>query len=85
MRRKFAKLGVAIAASIQLMTLNAIAVDWTHGTALNATPRMPQGFAHFNYVNPDAPKTGIVRQGALGRLIPSTTRSPKVRLRPAFR
>ena len=47
-------------------TLAAKAQDWTHGTALTGTPRLAAGFAHFPYVNPDAPKGGTVRQAALG-------------------
>ncbi len=66
MSGKYARFAVMTSCIIQLMTVPAVAIDWTHGTALNAMPRMAQGFAHFDYVNPDAPKTGIVRQGALG-------------------
>ncbi|MCD7059623.1 extracellular solute-binding protein [Pelagibacterium xiamenense] len=29
-------------------------------------PKYPEGFAHFDYVNPDAPKAGTVRVSALG-------------------
>ena len=34
---------------------------WRHGASLNGTPRHLEGFAHFDYVNPDAPKGGTVR------------------------
>jgi ABC-type oligopeptide transport system substrate-binding subunit len=66
MSRHLARLGLAIIGSVCLMAASAPAIDWTHGTALNAEPRLPAGFAHFPYVNPDAPKTGIVRQASLG-------------------
>ncbi len=66
MSRNLAQLGLAIGASLLLLAAPALAIDWTHGTALNAEPRLAAGFAHFPYVNPDAPKTGLVRQGALG-------------------
>ena len=66
MSRYLAWLGLAVFVSIHVMATPALAIDWTHGTALNAEPRLPAGFAHFPYVNPDAPKTGLVRQGALG-------------------
>lgn len=66
MSGKFARRAVMACCFIQLMTVSALAIDWTYGTALNAMPRMAPGFAHFDYVNPDAPKIGIVRQGALG-------------------
>jgi microcin C transport system substrate-binding protein len=44
----------------------ALAVDWTNGSALTGTPRLPQTFANFPYVNPQAPKGGTVRQGVVG-------------------
>jgi microcin C transport system substrate-binding protein len=51
-----------------LLTLTAAAPaqDWTHGTALTGAPRLAARFAHFPYVNPDAPKGGTVRQAAQG-------------------
>ena len=42
------------------------AADWAHGTALNGTPRYAAGFAHFDYVNPQAPKGGAARQAQVG-------------------
>jgi microcin C transport system substrate-binding protein len=39
---------------------------WRHGTALLGTPKYEAGFAHFDYVNPRAPKGGAVRLGVLG-------------------
>ena len=44
----------------------ALAVDWVHGSALSGTPRLAQGFANLPYVNPQAFKGGIVRQGVTG-------------------
>lgn len=35
--------------------------EWRHGTALVGEPRYPVDFPHFDYVNPDAPKGGVVR------------------------
>lgn len=49
-----------------LISAPASAQDWVHGSALSGTPRYPAGFAHFNYVNPDAPKGGAARQAVLG-------------------
>jgi microcin C transport system substrate-binding protein len=40
--------------------------EWRHGAALLDEPRYPPGFAHFDYVNPDAPKGGLLRLGAQG-------------------
>jgi microcin C transport system substrate-binding protein len=39
---------------------------WRHGAALLGTPKYEAGFTHFDYVNPAAPKGGIVRLGVLG-------------------
>jgi microcin C transport system substrate-binding protein len=40
--------------------------EWRHGLSLLGTPRYPQGFKHFDYVNPNAPKGGLVRLGQDG-------------------
>jgi microcin C transport system substrate-binding protein len=40
--------------------------EWRHATALTGDPKYPEGFAHFDYVNPDAPKGGVVRFGSQG-------------------
>jgi microcin C transport system substrate-binding protein len=37
-----------------------------HALSLIGTPEYPADFAHFNFVNPDAPKGGIVRIGEVG-------------------
>jgi ABC-type oligopeptide transport system substrate-binding subunit len=39
---------------------------WRHGAALIGEPGYPEGFPHFNYVNPDAPKGGRLRLSATG-------------------
>ena len=39
---------------------------WEHGLSLFGEVKYPPGFAHFDYVNPQAPKGGSVRQIALG-------------------
>jgi peptide/nickel transport system substrate-binding protein len=36
------------------------------GIAMHGTPKYSEGFAHFDYVNPDAPKGGVLRLGVLG-------------------
>ncbi len=33
---------------------------------MHGEPALPQGFTHFPYVNPDAPKGGRIVQGILG-------------------
>jgi len=40
---------------------------WEHGLSLFGEVKYPPGFPHFDYVNPQAPKGGSVRQIALGR------------------
>lgn len=40
---------------------------WTHSFSTNGEPpKYPADYAHFDYVNVDAPKTGIVRLGDMG-------------------
>ena len=39
---------------------------WRHGVSLLGEPKYPADFPHFDYVNPDAPKGGLVRFGAQG-------------------
>jgi microcin C transport system substrate-binding protein len=40
--------------------------EWRHAAALTGEPKYPEGFKHFDYVNPDAPKGGVVRFGVQG-------------------
>lgn len=39
---------------------------WSHGLAMHGDLKYPPDFKHFEYVNPDAPKGGDVRLGAIG-------------------
>jgi microcin C transport system substrate-binding protein len=39
---------------------------WRHGAALLGEAKYPSDFKHFDYVNPSAPKGGMVRLGAQG-------------------
>jgi len=39
---------------------------WHHGLSLFGDLKYPAGFKHFDYVNPNAPKGGMVRQLAVG-------------------
>lgn len=34
---------------------------WVHALATFGEPRYPEGYTHFEYVNPDAPKGGVLR------------------------
>jgi peptide/nickel transport system substrate-binding protein len=50
-----------------LLTLVPRAVaEPAHGIALYGAPKQPPGFAHFSYVNPQAPKGGRLVLGAFG-------------------
>lgn len=40
--------------------------EWKHGSSLFGDVKYPADFAHFDYVNPDAPKGGTFRQSATG-------------------
>jgi microcin C transport system substrate-binding protein len=40
--------------------------EWRHALSLFSDIKYPAGFKHFDYVNPDAPKGGTVRQIAIG-------------------
>jgi microcin C transport system substrate-binding protein len=37
-----------------------------HGLAMTGAPKYPADFSHFDYANPEAPKGGSIRLGALG-------------------
>ncbi len=39
---------------------------WHHATSLNEAPKYPPDFKYFDYVNPDAPKGGVVRLSDTG-------------------
>jgi microcin C transport system substrate-binding protein len=50
-----------------LIAFPASAQDgWTHGQSLTGEIKYQPGFAHFDYVNPAAPKGGTVRLAAIG-------------------
>ncbi len=42
------------------------AQTWRHGLSLFGELKYPSGFKHFDYVNPNAPRGGLVRQVAIG-------------------
>ncbi len=58
-------------AALSLSALPALADPaqngpWITGLSLTGDIKYPPGFAHWNYVNPDAPKGGLVRLNAYG-------------------
>jgi microcin C transport system substrate-binding protein len=48
------------------VALAAAAGAGRHGLAMYGEPRYPADFSHFDYVNPDAPKGGELREAAIG-------------------
>ncbi|MEX0591065.1 MAG: extracellular solute-binding protein [Xanthobacteraceae bacterium] len=48
------------------MPVSASDAEWKHGLSLMGTPKYPADFKQFNYVNPNAPKGGLVRLGVDG-------------------
>jgi microcin C transport system substrate-binding protein len=55
-----------LAACLALSPLAAQEAQWRHGAGLLEEPKYPSDFKHFDYVNPNAPKRGVVRLGAQG-------------------
>lgn len=53
--------GLVVAASAQ-----DDGTPWMHAIATLGEPKYPEGFAHFDFVNPDAPKGGLVRLAVTG-------------------
>jgi len=57
----FALLGLVAAGVLARQVASAAAPpQWTHAHAAFGQPKYPPGFAHFDYVNPDAPKGGTI-------------------------
>jgi microcin C transport system substrate-binding protein len=55
-----------LVACLAFTPLAAQEAQWRHGAVLLDEPKYPAGFKHFDYVNPNAPKGGLVRLGAQG-------------------
>ncbi len=51
---------------VGLAQARAEAEDWRHGLSLFDDLKYPPGFKQFDYVNPNAPKGGLVRQMMFG-------------------
>ncbi|WP_417688539.1 extracellular solute-binding protein [Roseibium sp.] len=74
-RRKTGQGLLRIASTGAWLALSALAAqfpalasepEWHHATALTGTPKYAADAAHFDYVNPDAPKGGLVRLSTSG-------------------
>ena len=66
--RQISTLVLAFALALPGLALPAFAGEpqWRHGTALMGEPKYPPGFPHFDYVNPKAPKGGLLRMSETG-------------------
>jgi microcin C transport system substrate-binding protein len=60
--------GIALASLlfINLHPTSAAEGEWRHGLSLMGSPKYPADFKHFDYVNPNPPKGGLVRLGQDG-------------------
>ncbi|MCX7383202.1 MAG: extracellular solute-binding protein [Alphaproteobacteria bacterium] len=54
------------AALLVLLSIPALAQTPSHGVSMSGALQLPAGFAHFPYVNPDAPKGGEISLGTVG-------------------
>lgn len=59
---------MSLASVISSATTSAIAEEpaWSHGLAMHGDLKYGPDFTHFDYVNPNAPKGGEIRLGAIG-------------------
>jgi microcin C transport system substrate-binding protein len=59
---------LALLLALPVVTTSGAADEpkWRHGTALMGEPKYPAGFRHFDYVNPQAPKGGLLRMSENG-------------------
>jgi peptide/nickel transport system substrate-binding protein len=57
---------IAFAATVVASWSAGAEAVFRHGIAMHGEPALPEGFAHFRYANPDAPKGGRLTQGVLG-------------------
>lgn len=55
-----------IAFLLVMFLSSASLAEVLHGIAMHGTPKYAAGFTHFDYVNPNAPKGGVLRQASFG-------------------
>jgi microcin C transport system substrate-binding protein len=58
--------GLALSLALAAASLSASAQEPRHAIAMYGEPKYGPDFKHFDYVNPDAPKGGELRQGSPG-------------------
>ena len=57
---------VAALLMLSLFSIPVLAADTRHGIAMHGALKYPADFTHFDYVNPDAPKGGRLREASIG-------------------
>lgn len=57
---------IALLIPLSFSYLPVHAQEWRHGVSLMGEPKYPAGFKHFDYVNPNAPKGGLLRMSEEG-------------------
>lgn len=55
-----------VAGAVFLFAVPMAQAEPRHAIAMHGEPALPADFAHFPYVNPDAPKGGVVNYGVVG-------------------
>ncbi len=55
-----------LAATLLLLQITSHSIEYTHGYAFLSKPKYDPEFEYFDYVNPDAPKGGIIRIPQMG-------------------
>ncbi len=65
LKRSIALGGLAVLGGL-IVAASAQETVWIHGATLVGEPKYEAGFAHFDYVNPHAPKGGLVRLSVIG-------------------
>ncbi len=63
------RISLPLAAGLEFAPAGAAFADhdgWHSATSLIGEPKYPEGFRHYDYVNPDAPKGGTLNQVAVG-------------------
>lgn len=61
----FCSLAVLMAATVTPAHSADTGVEPQHGIAMHGEPTYPEGFSHFDYVNPEAPKGGTLRMAVV--------------------
>jgi microcin C transport system substrate-binding protein len=60
------KRNIILAIALLMGSASAYADIERHGLSLFGEPKYPEGFERFDYVNPDAPKGGLLRYASIG-------------------